>query len=85
MRHNRIVALAAKALGDNTDFTTIPSDESVKPCWFSTPHAQQNAMEPAIKNILHTPDLVIVDEHNKAITIIEIGCSYDAEVVLWSI
>ena len=31
----------------------------------------------AIKNIPDTPELVIIDEHNKAITIIEIGCSYD--------
>ena len=76
--HNQIVALATKELRDNTNFTTIHSNESVKSYWFSTPHAQRNAMEPAIKNIADTPDLVIMDEHNKAITIIEIGCSYDA-------
>ena len=35
-------------------------------------------MESAIKNIPNTPDHVMIDEHNKAITIIEIGCSYDA-------
>ena len=68
--HNQIVALATKELRDNTNFTTIHSNESVKSYWFSTPHAQRNAMEPAIKNIADTPDLVIMDEHNKVITII---------------
>ena len=72
------ISLAMKKLRDNTNFTTIHTNESVKTYWFSIPHDQRNAMKTAIKHIPNTPDLVSIDEKNKAITIIEIGCSYDA-------
>ena len=77
-RHDRIVALAIKELHDNINFTTIHTNKSVKSYWFSIPHAQRNTMKTAITvRTFQIPDLVIIDEHNKAITIIEIGCSYD--------
>ena len=49
------ISLAMKKLRDNTNFTTIHTNESVKTYWFSIPHDQRNAMKTAIKHIPNTP------------------------------
>lgn len=77
-RHDRIVALSAKELRDNVSHTTIHCNEKIKTDWFPLPHEQCVTLETATNHLPNTPDIFVINEHTKAVTIIEIGCSFDA-------
>lgn len=77
-RHDRIVDLIASklrsALGQYTQFHI---NKRVQMDWFISSHTL-NSFNSMVGSFPNTPDIVMIDECNKTVLLLEIGCSFDA-------